>query len=89
MVVREAVNELGGNGVFVAYYAGDGTFVLEPGSVNPHSASIWKNDRYGPVVQELDFLGERPLTGAARWSGQCRGPALMEKRPRGATCALR
>jgi hypothetical protein len=41
-----------------------------------------------PVVQELDFLRERPFTGAARRSGQCRGPALMEKELRGATCAL-
>jgi hypothetical protein len=41
-----------------------------------------------PLVQELDFLREGPLTGAARRSGQCRGPALMAKKLRGATCAL-
>jgi hypothetical protein len=58
------------------------------GPVKPHSTSTGKSDRYGSVVQELDFLREGPLTGAARRSGQCRGPALMEKELRGATCAL-
>jgi hypothetical protein len=42
----------------------------------------------GPVAQELDFLREGALTGAAPRSGQCRGPALMGKKPRRATCAL-
>jgi hypothetical protein len=62
-------------------------YVLGP--VNLHFTVTWKSDRYGPVMQELDFLREGPFTGAVRRSGQCRGPALMEKELRGATCALR
>jgi hypothetical protein len=62
---------------------------LRLGPAKPHSTSTWKSDRYGPVAQELTSLREGALTGAAQRSGQCRGPALMEKKLRGATCALR
>jgi hypothetical protein len=46
---------------------------LGSGPVNPHSTSTWKNDRYGPVVQELDFLREGAFTGAAGGAGSAAG----------------